>query len=412
LCLPKRFNTPSSSSWTSVWILNYDRVDVASMQNAQPSSRQEEGSGRRSRHFLVACVQGLFLFDEQGKVVWEAPLGGEEGEIAQGLLALEDGRPLDLLSRLSEIVGDGEVVVESPSLERSLRASGFGGAVAVAPSTAAGRRLRHRLASEVPVHLLSSVGRRLALEKLKRSYSEWDRLVVQAVAAVDEISKAISLLYSRLREWYSIHFPELEKVVQDERLYASLVASQDPKAQPVAVEGLSEARIARIRREAERSMGVDLSPEDLEVIREMARSILFLDEKRSRMMGYVASLMERNAPNLAAVADPIVGARLIARAGGIEKLALMPATSVQTLGAEKALFRHITKGAKPPKHGIIFQHPYVRNSPRKLRGKIASVLASKISLAARMDAITGQDRSEELKAALDLTVSNIRSQKR
>ncbi len=381
------------------------------MHTSDPSDTEEE-SPRRNRYFLVPTVQGLSLLDEEKNVVWEAPLGKDEEEVALSLLALEDGRALDSLRELVRWLGDGEIVVESPSLERSLRSSGWKGMTTVLSPSPAGRHLRHEIASQLDARSVSAIAQRLAVEKLKRSYGEWDRLVVQAVASVDEFGRAVSLLYSRLREWYSIHFPELEKVIQNERLYSSLVASGDPKSEPVTLEEISQSKLAKIHGEAARSMGVDLSPEDLEAPREIARSILFLDEKRSRIMDYVASLMERNAPNLAAVADPMVGARLIARAGSIRKLALMPATSVQTLGAEKALFRHITKGAKPPKHGIIFQHPYVRNSPRKIRGKIASILASKISIAARMDAITGQDRSEELRSALDLAVSVIRSQKK
>ena len=379
------------------------------MHTSDPSDTEEE-SPRRNRYFLVPTVQGLSLLDEEKNVVWEAPLGKDEEEVALSLLALEDGRALDSLRELVRWLGDGEIVVESRSVERSLRSSGWKGMTTVLSPSPAGRHLRHEIASQLDARSVSAIAQRLAVEKLKRSYGEWDRLVVQAVASVDEFGRAVSLLYSRLREWYSIHFPELEKVIQNERLYSSLVASGDPKSEPVALEEISQSKLAKIHAEAARSMGVDLSPEDLEAPREIARSILFLDEKRSRIMDYVASLMERNAPNLAAVADPMVGARLIARAGSIRKLALMPATSVQTLGAEKALFRHITKGAKPPKHGIIFQHPYVRNSPRKIRGKIASILASKISIAARMDAITGQDRSEELRSALDLAVSAIRSQ--
>ena len=100
--------------------------------------------------------------------------------------------------------------------------------------------------------------------------------------------------------------------------------------------------------------------------------------------------MKKIAPNITAIAGPTIGARLLAKAGGLEKLARLPASTIQVLGAEKALFRALRKGTKPPKHGILFQHPWVHGTPRWQRGKIARVIAAKLALAARIDLYRGE----------------------
>jgi nucleolar protein 56 len=113
------------------------------------------------------------------------------------------------------------------------------------------------------------------------------------------------------------------------------------------------------------------------------------------------------APNIASVAGPVLAAKLISKAGGMRKLAKLPASTVQVLGAEKALFRALRKGAKPPKHGMIFEHPLINQAPRNLRGRLARLLASKITIASRVDAFGADDRSGELKEELETRVAEI-----
>jgi rRNA biogenesis protein Nop56/Nop58 len=124
---------------------------------------------------------------------------------------------------------------------------------------------------------------------------------------------------------------------------------------------------------------------------------------------YIEGLMREIAPNLSDVAGPLLGARLITMAGGLDKLAQLPASTIQILGAHKAIFLHMTKGTKPPKHGILFQAKEVRSAPKKLRGKIARLLATKISIAARVDAY-GSDRSigKKLREEIDERLAKLR----
>ena len=119
--------------------------------------------------------------------------------------------------------------------------------------------------------------------------------------------------------------------------------------------------------------------------------------------------MDEIAPNLTNIVGPMIGARLIAQAGGLEKLAILPASTLQILGAEKALFRFKKEGGRPPKHGVIFQHPYIRNSPKRYRGRISRVVSSSISIAAKADAFTHRNISDELKEKLENRVKEIKN---
>jgi nucleolar protein 56 len=118
--------------------------------------------------------------------------------------------------------------------------------------------------------------------------------------------------------------------------------------------------------------------------------------------------MKEIAPNLSHLIGPILAAKLIALAGGLERLARLPSSTVQMLGAEKAFFRHVTEGQDLPKHGVIFQHPLLHASPFWQRGKIARAMAAKIAIAAKSDAFGDNFIAENLKNALDKRVESIR----
>jgi nucleolar protein 56 len=155
-------------------------------------------------------------------------------------------------------------------------------------------------------------------------------------------------------------------------------------------------------------MGADLGDEDLNQIQSMCKHVLELYGVRQSLENYVDSVMEEVAPNTKAIAGSLLGARLIAIAGGLMNLAKLPASTMQVLGAEKALFRSLKTKARPPKHGIIFQHPLIHDAKRWQRGKIARALAGKLTIAARVDAFSGKYAADELKADLDKRVEEIK----
>jgi nucleolar protein 56 len=148
-------------------------------------------------------------------------------------------------------------------------------------------------------------------------------------------------------------------------------------------------------------MGGPLLPEDEEHLKSLASNLVSLYAYRESLEGLIKGVAEEAVPNLSVVAGPVLAAKLIEKAGNLKKLAMMPSGTVQLLGAEKALFRSKKTGAKPPKHGLIFQHSYIHAKPRKLRGKAARSLAAKISIAARADAFSGNPIGAELRRQLD-----------
>jgi len=179
-----------------------------------------------------------------------------------------------------------------------------------------------------------------------------DRFIVQAVRGMDDLIEMINLMSERLHEWYGLHFPELNDYAREER-YAELIAGK----------GLREDVLAALDLELE-SVGAELEEKDLAVVRGYAASLVSLYEEKRKLEEYIADRMKDTAPNLSAVVGPSLGARLISLAGGLRRLASLPAGTVQLLGAEKALFAHLRQGKRPPKHGIIFQHP--DRAPRPL----------------------------------------------
>jgi len=148
-------------------------------------------------------------------------------------------------------------------------------------------------------------------------------------------------------------------------------------------------------------MGAPLLEGDLAEIQRLAHQVLVLYEYRGKLTEYISGLAEGVAPNVSAIAGSTLAAKLIEKAGGLKRMAMMPSSTLQILGAEKALFRAVKMKAKPPKHGLIFQHPYVNAAPRGLRGLRARHLAAKLSIAARADAFSGNFIADQLKKSLD-----------
>ena len=237
----------------------------------------------------------------------------------------------------------------------------------------------------------------LAKDSVKRSIGP-DVHLGQAVRAYDDLVFTDNILSERLREWYGLHFPELEVVLGGEA-YAKAVAEHGSRPDVMSALGLKMD-----------SIGSEIDPEDLESVKALSAALKESYSARAKLERYIESRMGKVAPNISAIAGPVVGARLIMQAGSLKRLASMPSSTVQLLGAEKAMFRHLRKGAKPPKHGILFQHMLVHTAPAWQRGAIARALASKICLAARADMYSGNDISQLLKEQLEKRLAEIRKQ--
>ena len=229
----------------------------------------------------------------------------------------------------------------------------------------------------------------LSSMKVKETSEKLDLHLVQAVNTLDEIDEIINTIGTRIREWYGLHFPELDYLLQNIITYANIVRDAGPR-ENITKELLSqlevpEKKIELIQQAISKSQGGDLTVESSESLKILASEVIKLSELRTNLSSTVENLMKLLAPNLNNILTAIIGARLIAKAGSLLRLAQMPSSTIQIIGAEKALFRALKTGTRPPKHGLIFQHPSVNSAPKWHRGKIARALSSKIAIAVRID---------------------------
>jgi nucleolar protein 56 len=224
---------------------------------------------------------------------------------------------------------------------------------------------------------------------VKEKSEKLDLHVAQAINALDEIDQILNTVGARVREWYGLHFPELDNLVSSLITYAEIIrragSRQDVTKEILESIGIEDRKAEIIISACDRSRGGSITGETLNTIRRLADEILTQSAIRKDLEQHVELMMGIVAPNIKQLLTATVGARLIARAGSLNKLAILPASTIQVLGAEKALFRSLRTGADPPKHGLLFQHALIHSAPRWQRGKIARALASKLAIAARID---------------------------
>jgi nucleolar protein 56 len=239
-----------------------------------------------------------------------------------------------------------------------------------------------------------------------------DLIVAQAIQTLDDLDRTVNLFMGRLREWYGVHFPELDRLIEKHETYARLVLKLGEREnftlEALEREDLPKAKAEATAEVAESSMGADISQVDLTQIQTLSRNVLELYELRKSMEDYLDKTMDEVAPNMKAMVGSLLGARLIAIAGSLRNLAMRPASTIQVLGAEKALFRSLKTGARPPKHGLIFQAALLHDAKKWQRGKIARALAGKLSIATRADAFGGRNVGDVLKADLNKRIEEIK----
>lgn len=229
----------------------------------------------------------------------------------------------------------------------------------------------------------------LSSMKVKETSEKLDQHLVQAVNTLDELDEIINTISTRIREWYGLHFPELDYILQNIITYAAIVKDAGPRenitSEILTQLDVPDKKIELIKQAISKSQGGSLTDESAQSLRILASQVIQLSELRTDLSNSVENLMEILAPNLKNILTAIIGARLIAKAGTLLKLSQMPSSTIQIIGAEKALFRALKTGARPPKHGLLFQHPSVNSAPKWQRGKIARALSSKIAIAVRID---------------------------
>lgn len=250
----------------------------------------------------------------------------------------------------------------------------------------------------------------LSRHKLKFSPDKVDTMIVQAIALLDDLDKELNIYAMRVKEWYGWHFPEMGKIINDNLAYAKVIKTMGMRT-AASVTDLSEILPEEIetalKAAAEVSMGTEITNEDLSNITMLAEQVISFTEYRLQLSSYLSARMTAIAPNLTVLVGELVGARLIAHAGSLMNLAKSPASTVQILGAEKALFRALKTKHDTPKYGLIYHASLIGQSTGKNKGKIARMLATKTTLGLRVDALSeDKDESATLGLAMRAMVEN------
>ena len=229
---------------------------------------------------------------------------------------------------------------------------------------------------------------KLTKKGIKASVSE-DLLIIQTIASVSELDKINNILIKRLREWYGLYLPEFEHSMQNQEKFVELVLEKNKKE-----------LLELIKLKENNCMGADLDEVHLKEMKLLGKEIKELQLLRKKHETYLEKIMSKYCPNILELAGVTIGAKLIELGRSLKHLAMLPASTVQLLGAEKALFRHIKTGSRSPKYGVIFQHLLIQKAGRKEKGKAARMLADKLSLCARLDFFKGEFKAPEYKKIL------------
>jgi nucleolar protein 56 len=367
---------------------------------------------------------------------------GEDDQVVDKILFKRDSK---LIAEKLNLVDSGKTVDESILLVERLQKKGYTNFVfqnaadakaakkklkvkaSIVQHSSQGENLRKNLekfAIEVgfvdDAEELRELTREVSLEltrlRVKKAGEKRDLMVAQAILSIDDLDRTANLFMGRIREWYGLHFPELDRMIDKHETYARLVLNLGKRTnfavENLEKEGLPVNKAAQIAETAKSSMGAELTDIDIEQIQTLCRQTLELYSLRHNLQSYADSTVEEVAPNVQALVGSMVAARLIALAGGLANLAKKPASTIQVLGAEKALFRALKTGTRPPKHGIIFQDTLIHDAKKWQRGKLSRALAGKIAIAARTDAFSSRYIGDSLKADLEKRVDEIKEKYR
>jgi len=373
---------------------------------------------------IVESVIGIFALDQDTRLIDKVLFKKDAETAAEAILNFENGEIIEELKTLLETVltkNYQSFVFENSEVAKKVHAS-FQVETETAKSSSSGELLRKNMlqfaiesgfvkSEQEFREWVREVSIALTKKRVRKVAEKRDLTIAQAVLSIDDLDKTINLFMGRIQEWYGLHFPELTHLLENQETYARLVSDLGSRdsfdAESLEKQGLPQEKAMQIADAAAKSMGAEFKEEDMQQIQELCKTALELSARRKKLETYVDTTMREVAPNLNEIAGSLLGARLIAIASGLDALAKMPASTIQVLGAEKALFRALKTGTRPPKHGLLFQHALIHEAARWQRGKVSRALAGKIAIAARIDAYGGKFAGEELKTDLEKRVKEI-----
>lgn len=343
--------------------------------------------------YITYCVKGFFAFNSQNELIGKKLF--PENEIINRLAQIDEK---EIVKEESEIIEELSNDYDEIIIESNKRSSDYNNEkVSVKKPNQGGEYLRSNYDEfNIDFAEITEVYRNLAIYRIKKASASEDKHLIQAINSIDEIDESISKLIERIREWYALYFPEMD-IIKNNETYIKLISQN--KTKEAIVEAKPDAFPDEII-----DIDDDIDPRDLEIMNNYANSIYELQQSRKNIEDYIDKKMESIAPNLRLLVGPSLGAKLISHSGGLKRLAMYPSSTVQIMGAEKALFRHLKSGDRPPKYGLIYQHPQVRGAKWWNRGKVARMLAGMISHAARRDVFTktfDENVAEEFKLKVE-----------
>ncbi len=375
------------------------------------------------KSYIADTLIGIFAFDETGNILNFIDFDDNHEKIIEFYDAVNNELVLKVFEVfLLELKNSGfdEFIFDNKKLE-SLTAEKLGYDTILKRNSVELKNFRLNLEdnlikigiNKTNKEILSQykkVSDELTRKKVSEASGHSDNIIIQIITVLDVIKKSISLFSSHLREWYGLHFPELtDKIIEDNITIARLVSLLGSR-ENFTIDNLqtnfnlNERKIEILEQYALESMGGDI---DLSIIQTYADQIISLDNYRQELENYLEDLMENVAPNINALIGALIGAKLLAKAGNLQKLAYMPASRIQLLGAEKALYRFLKTGEKRPKHGLIFQWNQIRSAKPWIRGKIARVVAGKIGLSAKVDYFSGEFMGNTLLKEIEEKIKEI-----
>ncbi len=375
------------------------------------------------KSYIADTFVGIFAFDESGNILSFIDFENQKHKIIEFYNAINDGKIQSVYEKfLLELKNSGfdEFIFDNKELQ-TLTLQVLGHKAVLERFSLELKNFRLNLESQLKkVGIIKSkneilaqykeISEELTKKKVSEASGHSDNMIIQIVNTLDVIKKSISLFSSHLREWYGLHFPELtDKVVEDNILLAKLISFLGIRER-FSYENLKnnfdieDNKIKILQKYASESMGANF---DMKIVQDYATQIVSLDSYRQGLEDFLTELMEKTAPNINSVIGSLIGSKLIAKAGGLKKLAFMPASRIQLLGAEKALYRFLKTGEKRPKHGLIFQWNQIRGSKYYHRGKIARVVAGKIGIAAKVDYFSGEFIGNEIAKEIELKIKEI-----
>jgi nucleolar protein 56 len=253
----------------------------------------------------------------------------------------------------------------------------------------------------------------LAKEAVSKAYSTGEHSIAQAINAYNEIEKTRNLLHERIEEWYGIYFPEL--MIPSAEKYTRFVLMVGANKKQASEDSLREffgdgssGMLERIKQ----SIGAEPEGIEFKALSTVANAELELMNTEKEIDAYLKESVPKLMPNVSYLVDYKLAAELLSKAGSLNKLAMMPSGTLQLLGAEKALFRHLRSGSKPPKYGVLFKLKEVTEADRRSKGRVARLFATKLSIAARADAISKRFIGKELREQIDKSLAKIREKEK